>query len=196
MRAHLVRTEAGLQIHRAAVAPALADREFAGEQRGVMGIVCSGCKRGLGIKACVPAMHGRTSHSICPACAAAVLAEASNLTRINMSNTVVLPRHQVAEIVGPEAMVLVSRIDHAEMIHGVHWKWTGSQVFTEEGIKLLIDRLAEVDGGASLALRAAAKKIFAPAPVASAPAVAPRALAHAMPERSRADGYQPQEENA
>ncbi len=44
---------------------------------GRMLVVCSWCKpaRHFGEKPCAPELDGRTSHSICPACAAVALGE-------------------------------------------------------------------------------------------------------------------------
>lgn len=95
---------------------------------------------------------------------------------------------------GEDAAVLVARIERAEMEHGTHWKWTTEQVFTREGVYLLIDRIAERDGGAALALRAEAARVFAP--VDSAPVPAAHNGGHSAPNRDRANGYQPEPEDA
>lgn len=123
-----------------------------------------------------------------------------------MSNTatLVMSRRRIAEIVGPEAAVLVGRIERAEMEFGVHHRWTDEQVFTAAGVQVLVERLAETHAGPSLALRAEAKKHFtAPyPPVALAPVTARvriegelenRSLVAPLggPVRDRANGYMP-----
>lgn len=46
------------------------------------------------------------------------------------------------------------------MEFGVHHRWTDEQVFTEAGVKILMDKLAETHPGPALELRAAARLIF------------------------------------
>ena len=76
MRSFLVMTEAGLCVHRADVAPAMAsDREIAGEPRGVMRIVCAWTGGALGLKDGTPQQHGRVSHGISPEAKARMLSE-------------------------------------------------------------------------------------------------------------------------
>jgi len=158
-----------------------------------MAIACSWCKRGMGIKPCDPASHGGTSHSICPACKTRVMEavieqcrQASpladfvsqrgamntpvrfSISRINMSNTTapVLSRRRIAEIVGPEAAVLVGRIERQYMEFGTHHRWTDEQVFTAAGVEMLVEKLAEVHAETAAALRAVASVHFNAPPVA------------------------------
>ena len=124
-----------------------------------------------------------------------------------MSNTTtpVMSRRKIAEIVGPEAAVLVGRIERAEMEFGVHHRWTDEQVFTEAGVQVLVERLAETHAGPSLALRAEARAFFAtPVPevaVVESPGVAQRVedralvapLGRARVEHNPLNGYMPEE---
>lgn len=111
-----------------------------------------------------------------------------------MNTTELMSRRAVAEIVGEDAAVLVARIDHAEMNHGEHWVWTTEQAFTRAGVQLLVERLAETHGGASLALRAEAARLFSP--LVAVPVPAAHNGAHPAPSRDRANGYQPEPEDA
>ena len=102
-----------------------------------------------------------------------------------------MSRNAVAKIVGEDAAVLVGRIERDEMEFGVHHRWTGEQVFTEAGVKLIMDRLAETDAGAALALRAEAKIVFAAAPVAPARELVEAGGPRHKPKHSSLDGYVP-----
>ena len=93
-----------------------------------------------------------------------------------------LSRRAIAACVGPDAAVQISKIDHAELYFGQHWRWNGEQLFTPEGVQVILDRLAETNGGAALALRAFVRR-HAPAPTAGVQAL-------------RANGYVLEQEEA
>lgn len=94
-----------------------------------------------------------------------------------------LSRRAVAACVGPEAAAQVSKIDHAELFYGKHWKWRGEQFFTSAGVRVILDRLAETHGGAAVALRGLVRRLYDPA-------LAVRS------KRNRANGYVRDEEVA
>ena len=62
--------------------------------------------------------------------------------------------------------MLVGRIERAFMEFGTHHRWTSEQVFTREGVEVLVEKLAESHKDASEALREYAADFFKVAPVA------------------------------
>jgi hypothetical protein len=83
-----------------------------------------------------------------------------------MSNTPVMSRRSIAEIVGIEAAMLVGSIERAFMEFGTHHRWTSEQVFTREGVEVLVEKLAESHTDAAEALREYAADFFKVVPVA------------------------------
>ena len=77
-------------------------------------------------------------------------------------------RGRLAEILTPEAVDLVRRVDRAEMQHGKHWRMGDDVVYTREGLELAWERLNEAMPGDALALRAEIERL----PVAAARAEA------------------------
>jgi hypothetical protein len=76
MKSFLVMTGVGLMVHRADVMPAMAaDREIAGEPRGLMRMACAWTGAALGVKPCLPEQHGQVSHGISPAAKARLIEE-------------------------------------------------------------------------------------------------------------------------
>lgn len=49
--------------------------------RGLMHRQCAWCKTSMGSVPCAPDMHGKTTHGICPACAAEMVASAQQARR-------------------------------------------------------------------------------------------------------------------
>lgn len=83
MRSFLVMTEAGLMVHRADVAPAMAsDREIAGEPRGVVRMACAWTGEALGLKWGTSEQHGQVSHGMSPAAQAKFIEEIKTFPRI------------------------------------------------------------------------------------------------------------------
>jgi hypothetical protein len=100
-----------------------------------------------------------------------------------------MSRRRIAEVVGPEAAALVSRIERAEMEFGVHHRWTDEQVFTEAGVQVLVEKLAETHAGPALALRAEARRIFTPVAAPLVPLARGMVVTH-----SPLNGYMPEPE--
>lgn len=63
-------------------------------------------------------------------------------------------RGRLAEILTPEAMDLVRKVDRAEMQHGTHWRMAKDLVYTRAGLELAWERLRQELPGDALALRA------------------------------------------
>lgn len=53
-----------------------------------------------------------------------------------------LTRNALARAVGAEIARIVTGIERAEMVFGVHHVWTREQVYTPAGLTLLLERLA------------------------------------------------------
>lgn len=83
-----------------------------------------------------------------------------------------MSRRSIAEIVGIEAAMLVGSIERAFMEFGTHHRWTSEQVFTREGVEVLVEKLAESHKAEADLLREAAAKVFGVEPVCVVPASA------------------------
>jgi hypothetical protein len=85
----LVATEVGMLVRRfptaAAARAAELDRETDGLPASLMARVCSWCNQSMGAVVCEPALAGKITHGICPACQERLLGELPGVPALSLS---------------------------------------------------------------------------------------------------------------